>query len=254
MGSAIGSGAYPRERRIGISTSPPTTIRMTESSHGTRISRSCISQPSARCESRSSASSSAKQIGSPARFPEVITSTDGPGSSPGRPNSSACSGAYASMTPRSGLCGATDTATGAPGRRGISTIGRCGPDRIRADRFIDLDDAAGGLDIGHHHGERLVSATLSQSQLGDRVFVSCVAGEVVAADALDRQHATVAQQPARLAQSGFAVRRTGVAIAVRQCGSAVRAADRLGVEPPVGGIMVFAGAVGAHRERGHRGG
>ncbi len=99
-GRAIGSGAYPRERRIGSSTascglsSPPTaTTRITESSHGTRIARSCINQPSARCESRSSASSSVKQIGSPARFPEVITRIDGPGSSPARPNNRVCSGA-----------------------------------------------------------------------------------------------------------------------------------------------------------------
>ena len=50
-GSATGSGAYPRERRIG--SWAPSTTRTTESSQGTRIGRSCISQPSARCESRS---------------------------------------------------------------------------------------------------------------------------------------------------------------------------------------------------------
>ena len=50
-------------------SAPPTHDRTTESSQGTRMSRSCISQPSARCESRSSASSSVKQIGSPPRLP-----------------------------------------------------------------------------------------------------------------------------------------------------------------------------------------
>ena len=80
MGSATGRGAYPRERRIG--SWAPSTTRTTESSHGTRMSLLCISQPSARCESRSSASSSLKQMGSPPRLPEVITNTVGPGSSP----------------------------------------------------------------------------------------------------------------------------------------------------------------------------
>ena len=89
-GSAMGSGAYPRERRIGNST--PSTTRTTESSQGTRMARLCISQPSARCESRSRASSSVKQIGSPPRLPDVITSAGGPGSSPGNPNSRTCSG------------------------------------------------------------------------------------------------------------------------------------------------------------------
>ena len=67
-----------RQRRI--AARPPDRAvrrrrrtRTTESSHGTRMARSCISQPSARCESRSTASSSVKQIGSPPRLPDVIT-------------------------------------------------------------------------------------------------------------------------------------------------------------------------------------
>ena len=75
------------------SAPPRSTTRTTESSHGTRISLSCISHPSARPASRSRASSSVKQIGSPPRLPDVITRICGPGSSPGSPNSSACSGA-----------------------------------------------------------------------------------------------------------------------------------------------------------------
>ena len=48
--------------------------------------------------------------------------------------------------------------------------------------------------VGHHDGERLVAAALSAAQLGDRALVAGVAGQVVAADALDGEDAAVAQQ------------------------------------------------------------
>jgi hypothetical protein len=89
-GSATGSGAYPRERRTG--SSAPPTCRLTESSAGTRIGRSCRSHASASGPSRLSASASSVTIGSPATLPEVSTSASGPSGSPGRPNSSTCSG------------------------------------------------------------------------------------------------------------------------------------------------------------------
>ena len=110
------------------------------------------------------------------------------------------------------------------------------------------------VQVGHHDRERLVAAALSAAQLGDRALVAGVAGQVVAADALDGEDAAVAQQLPGAAQRRFALGDVAVAGPVAQGRPAVRAADRLRVEPPVGGIVVFARAVGAHREAGHRGG
>ena len=80
-----------------------------------------------------------------------------------------------------------------------------------------------------------------------------VAGEVVAADALDGEDAAVAQQPPGASQRRLRPRSEPVAVAVAQGRAAVRAAHRLGVEPAVGRVGVFARAVRAHREAGHRG-
>ena len=86
-----GSGAWPRERRIGASR--PATARVTESSQGTWMGRSWASQASARSASRTRASSSSVTIGSPARLPLVITSRSVPGVSPGSPSNRCWSGA-----------------------------------------------------------------------------------------------------------------------------------------------------------------
>ena len=94
-----GSPAAPRRRR------GPRSRRT-----GTWIGRSCVSQASARCASRSSASVSSVTIGSPDRLPLVMTSSRGPSGSPGRPSSRWCRGVYGSITPRSGLPGATASA------------------------------------------------------------------------------------------------------------------------------------------------
>ncbi len=75
-GSVRGSGASPRDRRTGAST--PATTRVTESSQGTWIGRSCSSHASARPASRARASSSSVTMGSPATLPLVITSARGP--------------------------------------------------------------------------------------------------------------------------------------------------------------------------------
>lgn len=124
-GSATGSGAYPRERRS--TTGSPSQTRTTESSHGTWIGRSWVNHASASAASRSRASASPVTIGSPDTLPLVITSSRGPGGSPGSPSSRWCSGVYGSITPRSGPPGATSSQTGTPGRRRSNTTGRSGP-------------------------------------------------------------------------------------------------------------------------------
>ena len=152
------------------------------------------------------------------------------------------------------MCGATASA--------IARIASAGHQHDRPLRtaeqpggwVIDVGDGGRGRQVGHHHGERLVPAPLSLSQFGDRLLVVGVAGQVVSADALDRENATVAQQPSCLQQCIVAVGHATVAVAVAQRRSAVRAAHGLGMEPPVGGVGVFAGAIGAHREGRHGGG
>ena len=82
---------------------------------------------------------------------------------------------------------------------------------------VDLGDGVRSRQVGHHHGERFVAAPLSRAQLGDRTLVGGIAGEVVSADALDRDDAAVAQHSPCLPQRILAIRSTG-----RRClGSAV---------------------------------
>ena len=158
------------------------------------------------------------------------------------------------MTPRSGLCGATESATGAAASRGISTMGRCGPDSTRADMS---SMAAMRCAVAR-------SGTITANGLSPRRFrlrSSATARSSPASQArwyppmpLTASIAAVAQQLSGLAQRRFAFGDATVAGPVAQRRTAVRAADRLRVEPPVGGIVVFARTVGAHREAGHRGG
>ena len=77
---------------------------------------------------------------------------------------------------------------------------------------------------------------------------------MVSTEALDREDAAVAQQLTCPRQCIVAVDQATVAVAVPQHRSAVRAADGLGMEAPVGGVGVFACAFGAHREGRHGGG
>ena len=115
---SIGSGAKPRERRIG--SSRPSTTRTTESSHGTWIGRSWSSTASASTGSRSAASAAVKQMGSSERFALVITST------PPVSSNRWCTGVYGRRIPSQGLSGATPSASGTPGRRRSRTTGRAG--------------------------------------------------------------------------------------------------------------------------------
>ena len=162
-----------------------------------------------------SASSSVKQIGSPPRLPDVITSTRGPGASPGRPNSS-------SVQRRVGEHDAEVRVIAA--RRHRRQPVRSGRRRQQHDRPLRAGQqpratarrrrrsARAVARSAHHDGERLVAAPLSPSQLGDRVLVGRVAGQVVSADALDREDPAVAQQPPGLPQRD---RRRGAAVAGR---------------------------------------
>ena len=92
-----------------------------------------------------------------------------------------------------GRDGATDGATGAAGRRRATTIGRSRPVSRLCLALVELDQLARGLEVARHQRERLVLAVLARAQRGDRRLVVGAAGEVEAADALDREDSARAQ-------------------------------------------------------------
>ena len=125
--------------------------------------------------------------------------------------------------------------------------------------------------VGHHHRERLVLAVLGRAQPGRRLLAVRVHRQVIPAEPLDRQHLSLRQHPHRPGQRIIIMPnarsgRLGPAPAgqpgwPRAAGgngqpeprATRRAADRLGVEPAVGRVVVLGPARRAHGEAGHRG-
>ena len=186
---------------------------VTESSQGTWIGRSWVSQASARPASRASASSSSVTIGSPARLPLVITSTSAPG---GRRAARAAGGA-------AGCRPASPRGRRWPGCDGVGrrhraggaarTIGRPRPASSAASVGVEVDEPSGRRRASRdHHRERLVAALLALAQHRDRRLAGRVAGQVVAADALDRDDRAVARAatgPRRARSSSYDVSAAG---------------------------------------------
>ena len=202
---------------------------VTESSQGTWIGRSWVSQASARPASRAQRlvvvgddrlagqvaarhhqqPRSRRVAGQPEQ--QVVERACRRASRRGRPGRAPPRGAATApgRRARPGRSGARARSAGPPRRRRAST-------RPRA--------VARSRD---HHRERLVAALLALAQRRDRVLVGRVAGEVVAADALHRDDRAVGEQAARLGERVLAVRRAP------RCGAdepqprpAVGAADR----------------------------
>ena len=229
-----GAGERQRRRaRSRASGGAGSAARTTESSQRRWIGRSCARKASAIPPSRARASSSSKAIGSSERLPLVSTS--------GPPKSAASrwwSGVYGSISPSHGVPGATDAGDAARRAPAQSTIGRAGErEQLELVRARPRRARSGSA---RHHRERLLLAVLARAQPRDRVLVGRVAGEVVAAEALDRDDRArrAAARPPPRAAARAAARRRG--------------SDRLGVEAAVGRILVLAAAVGAEREAGHR--
>ena len=112
-----------------------------------------------------------------------------------------------------------------------------------------------GRERRDHQRERLVLAVLARPQRRHRGLIVGAAGQVKAADPLDREDPSGAQRPGGLAHRVVAQGQRGV----RGCAghqqhrrAAPRARVRLGVEPAVGGVVVLGAALGAHLKAGHR--
>ncbi len=122
---------------------------------------------------------------------------------------------------------------------------------------IDVHQVFDVPGVPRHQRERLVAPGLAAAQRGHRLRAGGVAGEVVAADALDRDHRARGEQRRRRAHGVVAGRerhvRAGGAGDQPQPRTARRTADWLRVEAPVAGVLVLPGAVGAQREARHRG-
>jgi len=114
------------------------------------------------------------------------------------------------------------------------------------------------VEVARHHRERLPRAALALPQAGDGVGVGGVAGELEAAQALDREDLAAHQQARRAVhgiERGDGVERERAAVAAFQPGAraAGMAGDRLRVEAAVVRRPVLGGAGGAEVERPHRG-
>ena len=130
-------------------------------------------------------------------------------------------------------------------RWGDSGAGAAPDEHDRARDAVEERDLGGGrlgerVRCGGHHRQGLLLTVLPRAQAGDGLLVGRVAGEVVAAEALDGQDPPLEQQ------SG------GLLDRHRQPWPALVAGDRLGVEAAVSGILVFAATGGTEREAGHR--
>ena len=113
--------------------------------------------------------------------------------------------------------------------------------------------AANGGKVGEHDREGLERPVLEGAQSGDGLLVRGVAAQVEAADALDRGDAAVPDHVPR-ADDRVGTAQAGLALGEGQredLGTAVVAADGLGVVAPRGGVGVLARAVLAHRELRH---
>ncbi len=117
---------------------------------------------------------------------------------------------------------------------------------------VDVAQRAGGVQGGHHDGERLVRPVFAGAQCRGGLLVGGVGGEVVSADPLDRDDRPGTEQlggvPDRVAAEVPPGR-----VDQPQPGPARGTAHRLRVEPPVGRVVVLGRARGAQCEPGHRG-
>ena len=114
--------------------------------------------------------------------------------------------------------------------------------------LVDLAELPCGRQVGDHHRERLVLAMLARAQRGRGGPVPGIDDQVVAAETLDGEHLAGPQQRGRGGDRVVARQLRPGAVDELQPRPAGRAADRLRVESPVGGVVILGRAARAHRE------
>ena len=112
--------------------------------------------------------------------------------------------------------------------------------------FDDGDSFDGG-EVASHESEGLLRTVLPGAEEGNSLFVRGVAGEVEAANALDRDDLALDEGAAGSSDGGDG----GIFLQKADVGTAVRTADRLRVVAAVFWIMVFACTAVAHGEVFH---
>ena len=139
----------------------------------------------------------------------------------------------------------------APAEPPSSTIGRAGERQQASLGGRRPGPAPGRGEVADHHRERLGPATLAVAQPADGRRVGRVAGEVVAAQPLDRDDPAGRQVGDGRRAARRRRGRSGPAAPGRPVGqprAAGRAGDRLGVEAAVGRVAVLGRAGRAERE------
>ena len=134
--------------------------------------------------------------------------------------------------------------------RGASTIGRAAS-KQRGLGVARARRAPRGGEVRRHQRERLVLAALARPQPARPPLVVGAAGEVVAAEALDRDDRALGSAAAAAPTGSRPSPRVKLAAArVGQARTrpALRARVRLRVEAPIGRVLVLRGAALAHRE------
>jgi hypothetical protein len=120
-------------------------------------------------------------------------------------------------------------------------------------RAGDLAEGAGGGEVLHHEGQRLLPPHLPLAQACDGLGASRVAAEVEAAQSLHRDDPALEQRPRRAEERGVALghRRAG-SVPQRETRAAGGAGGRLRVKATVARVLVLAPALLAELESAHR--
>ncbi len=133
-----------------------------------------------------------------------------------------------------------------------STIGAREDARTRLLAIVEVEALGRVIEVGDHHGEGFGRAPLALAQFGDGSLVRRITGQMEPTEPLERDDLAGRDQfrgpldrvgparPARCVEEAYG----------RSAGGA---GDRLGVEPPIGGIAILTLARIAHRERAHAG-
>ena len=121
---------------------------------------------------------------------------------------------------------------------------------LGADRAIAADD----VEVARHERERFLFAPLQPAQAADRVAIRGIAGELIAADPLDRDDRAAGDEFCGKRDSiggALALRRRTAQRYQSRCRAAVRAGHGFGVEPPIVRIVIFGAAIATQRKGRH---